>query len=118
MINNISDYKGQKIVLNSRLIIQKGLSDDTVEKIFELHKELIDIDYKLVEEDERDSIKKLLYDWHIVNFKLQELWGFKRDKNCHKFWRLTACSCPRMDNDDRYPDGHYIHNLNCKVHGA
>jgi hypothetical protein len=110
-------YKGRKIILNRRLIIQKCVHDETLNEIIKCHKLLIDIDIKLQSTNDKPEINSLLIDWHGVQFILQELCGFKQDINYHEFWRLTACTCPKMDNEDRYPSGYYVYSGDCSLHG-
>lgn len=37
-----------------------------------------------------------------IEYALQELWGFGKDHAMHKFWYRPKCSCPRIDNEERY----------------
>lgn len=52
----------------------------------------------------------------LIEFELQKAWGFSQDKNFHRFWNRPGCSCPTMDNDDRYPYGSYIITGGCSLH--
>ncbi len=51
-----------------------------------------------------------------IEFKLQELQGFKRDVIYHQFWRRPHCRCPFLDNCERYPTENSIVNGNCPLH--
>jgi len=145
MKNNIITYKGRKIVLNKRLIDDKGLDEEMFDKIKELHKKAIDIDiilsnkflrflYRIVlflkgifsetpylmdiSINDKETIKHYLYEWMIVQYGLQHSCGFMLDKKYHKFWNLTACTCPKMDNDDRWPNVNYVYSDDCHLHGG
>jgi hypothetical protein len=97
--------------------VQKGLDDDTVSLIKKYHKVEIDLDNELSKETDSNEIKLLIFQWHVIQLKLQELWGFEMDKNYHKFWNLTACTCPKIDNEDRHPSGYYVYSGDCSLHG-
>ena len=48
---------------------------------------------------------------------LQKLWKFEQNDKFIKFWNFPACECPSMDNNERYPTGHYIMSESCPIHG-
>jgi len=139
-------YKGRKIILNQRLIEQKGLDDETVNKIKELHKKAIDIDIILsnkflmflnriglflngiffnektylidISFSDIKTIKYYLDQWTYIQIKLQLKWGFPIDGKYHKFWHLKSCTCSKIDNEDRYPSGYYVYSGDCPLHGG
>jgi len=53
----------------------------------------------------RNKTTLQLYDdlYTLLEFRLQELWGFARNANYHRFWERPKCKCPTMDNEDMYP---------------
>ena len=53
-----------------------------------------------------------------VEFRLQELWGFKQDANYHSWWlRPKNCECPKLDNrDPAYYGAGKIINGSCPIH--
>jgi hypothetical protein len=70
-------------------------------------------------ETENDVNQLRHYDQQLegIEFKLQELWHFPKDKKFHKFWKRPKCTCPKMDNEDRYPFGYYVISADCPLHG-
>ena len=63
-------------------------------------------------------IAKSLYEtWFNLELALQELWGFEYDPNYIKTWNYPHCTCPKMDNEDAYPTGHYLYSVGCPIHG-
>jgi hypothetical protein len=70
---------------------------------------------------DKESLERIIknnYEEWIENERiLQKLWKFEENDNFIKFWTFPACSCPRMDNDDNYPTGHYYKVQNCMIHG-
>jgi len=96
------------------LIERQKVTKDNVKRIIELQKRRGEIEDMMLEEDDLDE---LVIEWHENEFKLQDLWGFERDRNYHKFWNIPSCQCPKMDNDDVYPTGYYVISAACKLHG-
>lgn len=53
-----------------------------------------------------------------MEYTLQGIWGFNRDKNFHTHWLdIKGCKCPHDDNLERIPHGRII-NLSCPWHGT
>lgn len=62
--------------------------------------------YRVMEHtDSVDILTELDRALDKIECALQELWGFPKDYNMHKFWYRPKCSCPRMDNEGRYGMG-------------
>jgi hypothetical protein len=93
------------------------LSEEAIKKIEELYSEEQIILKNMIKEEDRDKLLMLADDWHSIQFKLQKQWGFKQDINYHKWWNLPKCRCPKMDNDDAWPTGHYVRIEDCPLHG-
>jgi len=105
-------------MVNKDLVKRLGISDENVKKIEELHV-YRDSLFRLMENSkDHDALKALDKECELVEFRLQELWGFTKDKNYHKFWYRPGCTCPRMDNNDNYPYGRYTVSYNCPLHGV
>ena len=103
--------------LNARLAAQKGLSQEDVNHIKTLHHMRLDIEDAMLEEPSRKTLERLNSEWMYVNRALQTAWKFAQDDNFIRFWEVPHCTCPSMDNSDRYPFGPYITNCNCPLHG-
>lgn len=103
--------------LNMNLIKKLGLPPETVEKIKDLHETREAIETAMEGTNDVPLLKALFEEWTEVQFDLQAAWGFKPDENYHKFWEVPKCTCPNLDNNDRWPIGHYIINQSCPVHG-
>lgn len=110
-------YGNEKSIVNKRLLDQQNAWSN-LEKIKAKHYERILI-YTEMENIKRDNKLLRLYDELCteLEFELQGLWKFDRDINFHMFWQRPQCSCPKLDNQDRYPHGHYIINDECPLHG-
>ena len=107
------------IRLNERLILQQNLSESEVAEILRLHEYKLTIRAKMKAlPPDNPKIKAYAKDLEQVEFLLQDAWKFERNINYHKFWEAPHCNCPKMDNDDAWPSGHYVRHLGCPVHGG
>lgn len=82
-----------RVMLNENLIKEKGLSEETVEKIIEIHGLMDDV---LEDPEDYDDPVALVEQYE---YWLQELWGFPQDRDYHIHWvRTKGCTCPKADN--------------------
>jgi hypothetical protein len=88
-----------------------------LEALKDIHilKQVIYID--LEQETNPKRLKELSLDLQELEFHLQDLWGFSRDARYHRFWEYPKCTCPKLDNEDRYATGFVIVNSDCPLHG-
>ena len=106
------------IWLNEHLILQQKLSESEVAEILRLHEYKLTIRAKMKAlPPDNPKIKAYAKDLEQVEFLLQDAWKFERNIHYHKFWEAPHCTCPKMDNDDAWPSGHYVRHLGCPVHG-
>jgi hypothetical protein len=113
--------------INQKLADEQGVSElnrEVINKLHVLRALLEDHSINLKEQDFTDTeyteveYQKEAYKIWFENEKLlQKLWNFPENEDFIKFWNFPACSCPRMDNDDNYPTGHYYKVQNCMIHG-
>jgi len=116
MENPIVQYGKYKLQLNGKLIGKL-----TIEKVEELKDTYIEM-FKIFEQIEnttnRVEIFKLNQQLEPLEFKMQELFGFKVDKNYHRWWRdCPKCSCPSMDNQDGFGTDIRYYDGDCIIHG-
>lgn len=52
-----------------------------------------------------------------IEFTMQGLWGFTRDRDFHIHWlRLKGCTCPKLDNHDLMGAPYRITMADCPHH--
>lgn len=90
---------------------------ENLEAIKEAHQLRLAICDMMTETEDWKELQSLAADITECEFHLQDLWKFERDEKFHRFWELPKCQCPRMDNEDSYPIGYYVTNMNCPIHG-
>lgn len=94
---------------------REHLKDQIIETYIELFKILDRIDNS----SSRIEIYHLNEMIEPLEFKLQELWGFNKNSNYHRFWfEINTCTCPKMDNIEYLGTGTRIINEECVVHGS
>jgi hypothetical protein len=107
-------------MLNQKLVEQQELSQHEVQYIETLHEvrlrhigEMSFLDPK----ENQDQLLELAGKIRTLDFQLQEAWHFPQDENFHRFWELPHCSCPKMDNEDRWGTEYMIRSVECIFHG-
>lgn len=103
--------------INKYLAEEHAISDTQLDEIKKLHRHSHTILSEMEKTDDYDELNYLFWLWEKTQYSLQVAWGFPEDRGYHKFWTVPKCSCPRLDNEERYPLGNYVVNTNCKVHG-
>lgn len=113
----VVEYQGEpKLTLNRRLLDSQDCWDN-LETIKSLHRDRFRIEESLGVVNDIDQLNILTNKWTEVQYNLQTAWGFEMNSNFHRFWEIPACTCPSMDNMDRYPTKDYLISDNCKLHG-
>lgn len=111
-------YKNKEPVLrlNSRLIAQQGLTQAEVDHLKKLHLQRMEIEERLDAATDTKTIQEVFVEWTSNQFALQRGWGFPEDARYHPSHRLSKCSCPTADNDERIGTDYFITNEGCPIH--
>jgi len=109
-------------VISESMCMRQGIDDATLDKIKNLHgvRHMYVVSMQKCAPkmyEDRYKLRSLAEIVTEYDYQLQELWGFGRNKNFHKFWELPHCTCPRHDNMDRIGTPYAIINRNCILHG-
>jgi hypothetical protein len=102
-------------MINMQLANKLGLSNSTIHEIifWQAYRKSLKHQYTCKEISASTYVEL----WEQNEYRLQELWGFPKDPNYHRFWEMAGCTCPKMDNEDAYPTGYYTRSGNCPLHG-
>lgn len=103
-------------MINEKLAEERGLNEETIKKIEELHLKRKDY-YNRMEIAPIEDLKNWDYECEMLEYELQALWGFPQDNKYHEFWRRPRCTCPTLDNRERLGTGYHIINQLCPLHG-
>lgn len=111
-------YKGQfKGSLNEALIKRNNVAPEKVEKIKKLHLKK----WEIFEEMENETSPELLKSYsklvETIEYELQGLWGFPKNKNFHAWYMVPHCKCPKTDNQERTGTPYQVFNQHCIIHG-
>lgn len=107
--------------LNDKLVRQQKLDQKEIDEIMALHdiKRSVMIDMAgLDPKKEFPRLMELRNKITQLEFSLQEIWKFPENENFHRFWELPHCSCPRMDNEDRWGTKYRVYAAQCILHGV
>jgi hypothetical protein len=112
----VVQYKTSNYALNGPLALSKGLTGKQVRKIRDLHIKKL----RMLEQMEKTSAVNELRAHadaiEAIEYELQDLWGFDRDRRYHEWYMLPKCTCPK-DNSERRGTDYQIIILTCPLHG-
>lgn len=105
-------------MINMKLAEERGLDEETIEKIQLCQGFLNDVlsNPDMLIDDPRDVATCI----EECEFKLQGLWGFEQSKKFHRYaFDVKWCRCPKLDNAEMvgWTDKRYI-NMECPYHGV
>lgn len=106
------------VFLNAACVKKQQVTLLDIRRIKKLHKTKAGIFALMAETESVLDLLDLAKVITLLEFTLQEAWHFKRDAKYHRFWDMPKCSCPILDNEDRYGSGQVIHNSSCPIHGS
>jgi len=114
----VTDENGEVFTyLNYFLLNKQGIDAGKLAQLKQLHRAKRIIMLAMESTEDPEHLRDLADSITDVEFELQETWGFPQDIRFHMFWQLPKCTCPKMDNFDRYPSGQYVVNKTCPIHG-
>lgn len=114
-MNSIT-LNGTTVTLSEDLMKKQSIDMEGAAEILGLHARKLAL-YAGMEGAEDFSLSAYGRELRNVEYALQRAWGFPQSAKYHKFWEAPRCTCPKMDNEERYPTGNYVINRNCLVHG-
>lgn len=112
----IVKFRGQEVYYMNKALLDRQNCWENLDAIKEAHYRKLTV-YELIEKAEDPVVLKHLGKTLTeIEFELQGLWKFTLDYNFHRIWEYPKCTCPQLDNRERYPHGHSI-SANCPLHG-
>ena len=103
--------------INPHLLIKQGVSPENLDLLKHSHIYKWQLFKEMEEADNPHELQLLAKKVEEVEFYQQELWGFTKDANKHKFWLMPQCDCAKSDNEDAYGSGYRIYSESCPIHG-
>ena len=114
----IRDPKGSQYTLNVRLAESRGLSKQDFLDLVAAHQQKVGIFQQMRDTEDPEHLHVLAEQLTEVEFKIQDAWGFPRDKSKHRWFQAPRCQCPLYDNVDRLGTDEMVINGHCPVHGS
>ena len=114
-MNSIT-LNGTTVTLSQDLLKKQAVDMEGAAEILGLHARKLAL-YAGMEVAEDFSLSAYGRELRSVEYALQRAWGFAQSEKYHRFWEAPRCTCPKMDNEDRYPSGSYVVMTSCPVHG-
>lgn len=112
-------YNGKFMyALNHNLIIKNKVTEEKIEKIKKLHIQKLEVFNLMENEDSREILKSYANVIETIEYELQSLWGFPKDKNMHDWFNVPKCKCLKKDNNDRKGTPIRIFAPFCPIHGV
>lgn len=107
------------LCLNLSLLKSLRVSDRSLNKLKQMYiaKHLLFEKAASIDSKQIHALRALCDLYHQFEFEIQELWGFTRDINFHRFWEFPHCICPRLDNQDAIGTKFHIYSSTCPIHG-
>jgi hypothetical protein len=110
---------GDEVIrINPRLVARQQISDEVLEQIKGTHVQRLHIFQQARETDDQAQLRQLAKDFEQLEYHQQTLWGFSQDPNFHRWFDFPKCTCPKMDNQDRYGTPYRVISADCPVHGT
>ena len=107
------------VELNSNLVKSQRLTKDDIELVQLRYRQLFDLFKDAAREDDDLALKHIGEEIQNAEFRLQEAWKFPLDANFHRYWyRAPKCTCPVLDNDERFGTKWHITSTYCPLHSA
>lgn len=101
--------------LRDRVDEDLDLSNENLEPLKNCLLEKLKIYDKII----KSKAKKLTKFYKKISdneFNMQILYGVVEDENSHRFWETPKCTCPKIDNIVKFPNGNYIFDEHCPIH--
>ena len=110
------EYKGEVILcLNSRLLEEKNIDEARLEKIKRAHIALYRTYQKMKKPISNDVQQNLVKRCTRIEYILQDLWGFDRNRLFHNWFEVPGCNCPKSDNRERKGINYQIISEACNL---
>ena len=109
--------------INMELARSRGLDAAAIKRINEIYKKLESIfeAQRKILNGKIEVAETVLEQWdsevRVLEFELQEAWGFERNEKWHHYWfKQPLCTCPKVDNYERLGTGMFIVSNSCPLH--
>jgi len=104
-------------LINLEFAKKQNLNEEDIQKLNILYKQLECIFDKAEKSNEENELAALSMELESLEYELQRTWKLDPDISRHSYWfRIPKCTCPKMDNADRWGTDTRIFDSQCIVH--
>lgn len=105
-------------MLSQGLLKIQNVSEVQIARLLELYEELNQLFDRARIADSDEQCKVIAAELKDLEFQLQDNWNFPRSEDHHSYqFKLPGCTCPKLDNADRFGTPYKIITTTCKFHG-
>ena len=105
-------------ILSPGLLKIQNVSEAQIARLLELYEELSQLFDRARDADSDEQCKVIAAELKDLEFQLQDNWNFPRSEDHHSYqFRLPGCTCPKIDNAERFGTPYKIITTTCKFHG-
>jgi hypothetical protein len=112
------EFEDQVTYLNHKMVERQGVSDATLELIKQSHVERFKLFKTALATDDVTTLRSLAAQFEELEFRQQELWGFGRNADYHRWFDFPKCTCPKLDNMDRMGTSYRVYSEDCPIHSG
>jgi hypothetical protein len=110
-------YKGKaKYTLNPSFVRQQKPSEKAIKELLLTHEDRCRIFEAMENTDDPEDLKMYAEQFENLEFEQQKLWGFKPNRDHHRWFDVPKCKCPKLDNSDNMGTPYRIIAGRCPIH--
>ena len=117
MINIAINIGEDDMWYNEELATKQNCSDEQKARLDELYEELHRLFASAMKEEDKSKMSAYSPIIERIEYDLQKNWNFPQNSSFHRYWCLVpGCTCPKMDNQDRFGTRFRVYDADCPVH--
>jgi hypothetical protein len=102
--------------LNKYLLDKNHVHGKQLDELLDLYLEKEKVFHDLTNAKTLEEIVEKTLLWTAIEFDIQEKWNFTRNYDFHRFWENPHCTCPYLDNKDKWGTSYYVVSGSCPIH--
>ena len=106
-----------RYLFNEKLADRMLLSVDEKNNLNKLYEELHCLINKAANTSDTNELSEIDKSIEVLELEMQKQWKFEPSKNkCSYWYQIPGCTCPKLDNAERWGTPNRIYTVNCPVH--
>ena len=104
--------------LNPDLIIKQKLTKDDVKQLIILNQQKIVCYNEAEHTEDATKLRALAAECEMIEYQIQDILHFKRNKNYHRWFDFPKCTCNKLDNEQNIGSDIRFYNQCCIIHNT